>query len=186
MDIEQLSDTALVALAAERHQGAQSVLYHRYVDRIYGYFISQLHNPHDAEDLTQETFIRALNGLSTFRGVASFKNWLYRIAKNQLADFYRDHHSHILELNEALPPRSLQKHLGDDELLKTEQKRSVRLLNHVFGILPDRYKKVLTLRFLKGFSLKETASAMSLTLANAKVLQHRALKLARQKSELMQ
>lgn len=183
LDIDQLSDQQLVALAAERHQGAQMTLYRRYSDRIYGYFICQLHSVHDAEDLTQETFIRALNGLATFRGVASFKNWLYRIAKNQLADFYRDHHAHVLELNEAMPPRSLQKHLEDDELSTNEQRRSLKLLGKVFVNLPQRYKKVLTLRFLKGFSLKETASEMSLSLANAKVLQHRALKMARTKSD---
>lgn len=184
MDLTILNDQQLVKLATEKHQGAQQALYWRYVDRIYGYFVSQLRNPHDAEDLTQETFIKAINGLATFRGIASFKNWLYRIAKNQLADFYRDHHSHVTELNEALPPRQLQKHLSDADLEASEQKKSVKAIGRVFINLPDRYKRVLTLRFLKGFSLKETASEMDLTLANAKVLQHRALKLARRKSKV--
>lgn len=183
MDVSSLTDGQLVALASRRHQGAQVALYRRYVDRIYGFFVSHLRNSHDAEDLTQETFIRALAGLHSFRGVASFKNWLYAIAKNELADFFRNQHAHLVELNDALPPRSLQKHLGDAESLAAEQKKSLRLLARIFSHLPQRYKKVLTLRFLQGFSLKETAVAMSLSLANAKVLQHRAIKLARSRSD---
>ncbi len=184
MDLGELTDQQLVELAAERHQGAQQVLYRRYVPRIYGYFISQLRNVHAAEDLTQETFIRAFNGLASFRGDASFKNWLYRIAKNQLADFYRDQHSQVTELNEALPPRQLQKHLVDKDALLVEEEQTMKRLGKVFFNLPARYKKVLILRFLKGFSLKETAAAMRLTLTNIKVLQHRAIKLAREKADI--
>lgn len=184
MDLNTLTDRNLVTLAAQKHQAAQHILYRRYAEKMYGYFISQTRNANDAEDLTQETFVRAFNGLSGFRGTASFKNWLYRIAKNQLADFYRDMHSKVTELDEALPPRQLRKNIDDAELNEHEQKIASKAVSRVFFHLPDRYKKVLTLRFLKGFSLKETAEAMNLTLANAKVLQHRALKLARRKTEI--
>jgi len=184
MDLNTLSDRHLVTLASQRHQAAQQLLYRRYAERMYSYFLSQTRNTNDAEDLTQETFVRAFNGLEGFRGTASFKNWLYRIAKNQLADFYRDMHSKVTELDEALPPRQLRKNLNDDELVQQEQKIANKAVSRIFFHLPDRYKKVLTLRFLKGFSLKETAETMGLTLANAKVLQHRALKMARQKTEV--
>lgn len=185
MDLQDLTDTQLVELSVTRHEGAQSLLYRRYSDRIYGFFLSHLRDSHVAEDLTQETFIRALQGLQTFRGVASFKNWLYSIAKNQLADFYRDRNSLTVELNDALPPRKIQKVEVDLEEVAQNEKRSLRLIGRVFRHLPDGYKKVLTLRFLKGFSLKETAHAMRTSLANAKVMQHRALKLARQRTDIL-
>ncbi len=184
MDHSAMDDVALVALAGSGNHSAQQVLYNRYIQRITAYFLYQIHNEHTAEDLAQETFIRAFNGISRFRGDASFKNWLYRIAKNRLADFYRDHNSLVAELDEALPPRQLQRNINDDELAATEERRARKRLGSIFVHLPERYKKILVLRFLKGFSLKETAAAMSLTLTNIKVLQHRALKMARQRSEL--
>ncbi len=180
--MEEMDDAALVQIAATGHYGAQQILYRRYIQRIYGFFVAQLRDHHVAEDLTQETFIRAFQGLTNFRGEASFKNWLYRIAKNQIADFYRDKHSRLVELDESLPPRQLQKTILDADQTQKEQKVIQKRLASVFFHLPKRYKEVLVLRFLKGFSLKETAAAMSLTLSNIKVLQHRAMKLARQKS----
>lgn len=181
MDLTKLDDKRLVSLASERHEGAQSVLYRRYFERIYGFFLSHLRDGHAAEDLTQETFIRGLNGLSTFRGVASFKNWLYAIAKNQLADFYRDRNSLTAELNDSLPPRKIQKPVVDAETELQLQKRTQSRIGQVFKLLPERYKKVLTLRFLKGFSIKETAYAMKTSIANIKVLQYRAIRLARER-----
>ncbi len=182
MDLDKLDDKQLVSLASQRHEGAQSVLYRRYFERIYGFFLSHLRNDHVAEDLTQETFIRGLNGLSTFRGVASFKNWLYAIAKNQLSDFYRDRNSLTAELNDLLPPRKIQKPVVDLEAETKFRKRALKRIGQVFRYLPERYKKVLTLRFLKGFSIKEAASAMSTSIANIKVLQYRAIRLARERS----
>ncbi|MFA6082145.1 MAG: RNA polymerase sigma factor [Patescibacteria group bacterium] len=185
MELDKLDDKALVALAQEQHQGAQQLLYRRYFQPIYGYLASQLRNTHNAEDLAQETFVRAFQGLHNYRGEASFKNWLYKIAKNQLADYYRDQHSGVVELDDAAPPRQLQKNMLDETDTEAADKQTMRRLNKMFFYLPAKYKKVLVLRFLKGFSLKETASEMNLSLANTKVIQHRAMKLARTKTEFV-
>ena len=61
---------------------AVSALVRRYQTRMYNFALTLTANPADAEDLAQETFIRAFRGLHRFRGDSSFKNWLYRIAAN--------------------------------------------------------------------------------------------------------
>ena len=76
------ADQALVAAAQAGDPDAVTALVRRYQNRIYNFALAMTANAADAEDLAQETFIRAFRGLDRFRGDSSFKNWLYRIAAN--------------------------------------------------------------------------------------------------------
>ena len=76
------ADQVLVEAAQAGDSDAVSTLVRRYQTRIYNFALTLTANPADAEDLAQETFIRAFRGLHRFRGDSSFKNWLYRIAAN--------------------------------------------------------------------------------------------------------
>ena len=76
------ADQVLVEAAQAGDSDAVSALVRRYQTRIYNFALTLTANPADAEDLAQETFIRAFRGLHRFRGDSSFKNWLYRIAAN--------------------------------------------------------------------------------------------------------
>ena len=76
------ADQVLVEAAQAGDSDAVSSLVRRYQTRIYNFALTLTANPADAEDLAQETFIRAFRGLHRFRGDSSFKNWLYRIAAN--------------------------------------------------------------------------------------------------------
>ena len=76
------TDQALVEAAQAGDAEAVSTLVRRYQTRIYNFSLALTANTADAEDLAQETFMRAFRGLRRFRGDSSFKNWLYRIAAN--------------------------------------------------------------------------------------------------------
>ena len=76
-------EEALVARARAGEQGAFNALVERYERRIYRLAIRMSHNPADAEEITQETFLRAHKSLGTFEGGARFGTWLYRIAVNE-------------------------------------------------------------------------------------------------------
>jgi RNA polymerase sigma-70 factor (ECF subfamily) len=80
---------ALVARAKQRDYAAFEQLIRLYKDRIYNYVSRMLHDPTEAEDIAQETFIRAFQSLPHFRGVSSFQTWLYRIAGNLAIDAAR-------------------------------------------------------------------------------------------------
>lgn len=166
------SDAALVSRVREGDEEALSRLYRRYVSAIYRFVLAQVRNVPDAEDLTAETFARMLGGLESFRGDASFKNWLYQIARNAVRNHRRSvGYRRTVPLSPRIAAPVPPAEEAEDAAAR---QRALALL----APLPPRYRQVLELRFLDGRSVRETARLMGVTVANAKVLQHRALKKA--------
>ena len=83
-----LNEAQLARLARDNAE-AFSELYHRYVQHVYRYHMSHLGNPKDAEDLTSQTFIAALEGIRSYRGSGSFSAWLMGIARRKQLMFFR-------------------------------------------------------------------------------------------------
>ena len=76
--------------AAQRDPAQFAVLYHRHLDAVYSYAFYQLGDHHDAEDATARTFMAALRAIGSFRNEgASFRAWLFRIARNTIANAHR-------------------------------------------------------------------------------------------------
>ena len=166
-------DEALVTRIRGGDEAALSVLYRRYVEAIYRFVLAQVRDGHEAEDLTSETFARMIRGIGTFRGDASFRNWLYQIARNAVRNHRR---SAAYRLTGPLTATSTV-HSDDPP----GDERDARRMGTVLALLqplPPRYRQVLELRFLEGLTIEETAARMRITVANAKVIQHRALKKA--------
>lgn len=113
---------------------AFEALFHRYYDMIYGLIYKHCGNAHDAEDIVQEAFIKAARAISGFRGEASFKNWMCRIALNQAEDHRRkgsrraellEQYSHP-EASSLLPEASAQMNEALQKL--SEKERAAVLL----------------------------------------------------------
>ncbi len=171
-------ELALVQEALKGEEEAFIHLYQQNVSQLYRFVYSKVNNQQDAEDLTSETFYQALKNLTNFSGKSTFKNWLYGIAKHLILAKYRERYSQTtLELNEnaAFEERNNSEDPAEDQ-------GKIRLLDALLSELPPNYRSVLELRFLKGYTIIETADAMGITEENAKVLQHRALKKANQLS----
>lgn len=168
----EASDAHLVARVVEGDESALGELYGRHVDAIYRFILAQLRSREDAEDLTAETFARMIQGLAGFRHEASFKNWLYQIARNAVRNHRR---AAGYRRTVALSPL-LRAADGDDPPSPAVEDTAVVL--SLLLPLPPRYRRVLELRFLHGLTIEETAQRMEISVANAKVLQHRALKRA--------
>lgn len=153
----------------------------RYLDPVYRFIYSRVGNREDAEDLTSEVFLKATRQLEAGRAEASVAQWLYTVARTVLADHWRRYYRSgpFLPLDED---RASQIPEGDPA---TPSERSARLVEQVLALLPDRYRNVLELRFLRGYSIQETAQALGVTPENAKVIQHRALARAVQLAEGM-
>ena len=141
------------------------------VVRLYRLIYSKVGNRPDAEDLTTEVFLAAMGPLRTTATRPEVRAYLVATARTVVAGFWRrrlgrevttvDLVQDLQFLNEP-PPES------------DAPVRAQRLL----APLPDRYRRVLELRFLEARSIKETAHEMGVSVANAKILQHRALRLA--------
>ncbi len=82
------SDEDLARLA-KQETAAFAELYHRHINRVYRYHLTRLCNPTDAQDLTAQTFLAALEGIASYQGSGSFAAWLMGIAHNKLSLYYR-------------------------------------------------------------------------------------------------
>lgn len=164
----------LIHAALQGEEEAFIQLYHRYVPQLYYFIYQKVNSQPDAEDLTSETFYNALKNLKSFAGKSSFKNWLYGIAKHLILAYYRNKYQKpVAELDEniMIPP---------EEENPQEDPKTLTLMGDILKRLPRNHRSVLELRFLKGYSVLETAEALGISEENAKVIQHRALKKANQ------
>lgn len=175
------NEIKLIEKAKKGDNEALSQLYNDNIQQLYRFIFFKVGNKEDAEDLTQEVFLAAFRGLGDFRLESSFRNWCYQIAKVKIAEMWRKRY--------AMPTVDIEAVLGLDtateieieevavEALSVDDSR-VRQVERILVKLNEQQRKVLEYRFLKNYSIKETAAAMGISEANAKILQHRALKAA--------
>lgn len=163
----------------ESRKEAIQVAYEAYVEQIYRFIFFKVGNREDAEDITSQVFIKAANSLDVTQDERTQLAWLYQVARTTITDYWRQYYkgptSSLDQLEEASPL-----HLAAEPILLTgpedeEPDQAAAKVLRILELLPDNYRRVLEFRFLHGYSLKETAEAMNITEANAKVLQHRAL-----------
>lgn len=166
-----------------------AVLVQRYERLLYHFGVKMCAEPRDAEDVVQETFLNVYKYLNDFRYETKFKNWLYRIATSNCIKKRRK--------SRFAPERelSLDEFLPKDEALVEQQVPAWatlpldQLLNEELGQtlkqaivqVPEKYRVVLVLRDIEGFSTEESAQILNLTPANIKVRLHRARLFLREK-----
>jgi RNA polymerase sigma factor (sigma-70 family) len=143
------------------------------VTRIYRLMYSKVGNRPDAEDLTAEVFVAALGPLRVSASRGEVRGYLVATARTVLAGYWRRRLG--VEVTTIDPDAEL--HAPDEP---DRPSRAPERARRVLGSLPERYRQILELRFLQAMSLKEAAREMDVTVGNAKVLQHRALRLAAQ------
>jgi RNA polymerase sigma-70 factor (ECF subfamily) len=154
----------------------------RYERSLYNFGLKMCGEMQDAEDMVQDTFLNVFKYLKGFRYETKFKNWLYRIAtstcikKRRKSKFAPDRE---LSLDEFLPQdeTAVENHapvwatLPLDQVLNDELGRT---LEAAILELPKKYRVVLVLRDIEGFSIDESAQILKLTPSNIKVRLHRA------------
>jgi RNA polymerase sigma factor (sigma-70 family) len=139
---------------------------------VYRTIYARVGNQADAEDLTAEVFLAALRPLRLTVSIGEVRAYLRATARTVLAAHWRTtlgREITTIEDDIPAPPES-------EESISTAPARVAGLLD----ALPDQYRRILELRFLQACSIKESAADMGVSVANAKVLQHRALRLAAQ------
>jgi RNA polymerase sigma-70 factor (ECF subfamily) len=142
---------------------------------VYRLVFRQVGNRPDAEDLAEEVFLAALPRLRLPAPVASVRSYLGATVRSVVAEHWRRHYA-------APPPAPLP----DDVAVAMPEPaagdgggRALRLLAR----LPERFRQILELRFLRGLSVRQAAAEMGVTAGNARVLQHRALRRAAELAE---
>ncbi|WP_322806823.1 RNA polymerase sigma factor [Thermanaerothrix sp.] len=146
-----------------------------YSTPIYRLALKILGDPQDAEDVLQETFIKALSALPTFEGRSSLSTWLYRIAVNEALMLLRRRKPEtLLTDNDGDEDESGESEsaylidwccLPEEELLSDEAQR---FLDKAIAQLPENLRLVFWLRDVEGLSIKETAETLGLSETNVK------------------
>jgi RNA polymerase sigma-70 factor, ECF subfamily len=149
-------------------------VYRDNIDRLYRLMYARVGNRPDAEDLTSEVFSTALPPMRLSSSKGEVRAYLLVTAKTVLASHWRRRLGQpVTTIDLDTDIRYLSEPSGP-ELLSDAPARAGKIL----GGLPERYRRILELRFLEACSIKEAAQAMHISVSNAKVLQHRALRMA--------
>ena len=161
----------LVTRAKAGDQDAVDALYRLHVDRIYAYLAANVGNPHDAEDLTTQTFVRMLVSLPRYRpGSTPFAAWLFRIARNLAIDYFRAATRARARVQTGAASRNAS---AEDEALSVLDREVMR---GELATLPLGQREVLTLKFVCGLTNAEVASVLRKTEGAVKALERRALR----------
>lgn len=176
MGIAMHADTALVQRAQANDRAAFNEIVLRYKAKVYNYISRMVRNALDAEDLTQETFVRAYLSIRSFQSRASLNTWLFRIATNLCIDYSRKQKTH-------LPALSLTQEQGEE--VGSDVQRDIpdlafdpqrlllnkelgRRLEEALHQLPEKLRTVVLLYDIEGLSYEEIASIVECPLGTVK------------------
>ncbi len=139
-----------------------------YQDRLYRLACIYLDHSRDAEDATQEVFLRAYQGLPRFRFGSSPFTWLFRVLKNVCSEFNRKHRR-----NQEISETELQEVLVSEDTADRELR--IAEIRRLLELLPRRQRDVMVLRLFEAFSIEQTAQIMRCRPGTVKALQHKAM-----------
>ena len=187
VDTERIGDAELVLLARQGDGGAFRTIMQRHNRCLYRIARSVLRDDSEAEDVVQETYIRAYAGLAAFRGDSSLSTWLTRITINEalrqrnqqrptvgleLVDSDRERNGTQIRL---FPPAH-----ADSNPERIAARREIgRLLEQAIGNLPEPFRVVFVMRDVEEMSTEETASSLGLRQETVRTRLHRARRLLR-------
>jgi RNA polymerase sigma-70 factor (ECF subfamily) len=171
-------DAPLIDRAKSGDVEAFGELYERYAADIFRFLASQMSSQLDAEDLTEDVFMRAWRYLPRYKDQGHpFSAYLYRIARNAVAEFYRKAKKTSSVSVDNVVLTDEKQTSNPKQMLSTTQEHQA--LYEALGELREDYRQVLILRFINGLSPGEIAEAMGKSEGAVRVLQHRALKALR-------
>lgn len=156
-------------------------VYRENVVPVFRFAFARTGNRPDAEDVTEQVFLRALPRLRLAAAAHEVRAYLFATARTVLADHWATRFgTTVVELDdEHLTATAAEPREGSDSDDDGESEAAVRAAA-LLERLPESHRRVLELRFLRGYSVQETAAEMGLRAGNVKVIQHRALRRAAQ------
>ena len=175
---KQLSQREIEMLVERARKGDRTAfgqLVDEYKDKIYNYVSRMLNDPYEAEDVTQEAFLRAYRSLSRFRGASSFHTWLYRIASNLAIDVVRKRKrqeptfslDEPLESDDGEYEREIPDETGSPEDRTSTRETRVAVRRAIMD-LPDKLRDVMILYELQGETYEDIADILDVPLGTVK------------------
>jgi RNA polymerase sigma-70 factor (ECF subfamily) len=178
-----LNDNEIISKVLGGDQQAYAVLVNRYQNYVFTLAMRFTKNREDAEEVSQDIFIKAYRSLANFRGASKFSTWLYTIVNTTCITFLRKKRLEVHSLdNEKVfeVADSLDSGMRANMI---EQKSKVAMVNKAINLLGTDDATILTLFYKAEQSLEEIASALGIEVNNAKVKLHRARARLKEKME---
>ena len=180
---KSLSEKQLITDYLGGNQEALEILIRQYLKQIYSFISRYVGSGQEAEDITQEVFVRVWRNLKKFDQNKSFKTWIFSIAKNASLDF--------LKKKKAIPFSEFEREDGGNIIIDTladpsplppellEKAGMARMLNEAMEKLSPQYRMVLFLRYNDHFNFREIAESLNEPLNTVKSRHRRALVMLR-------
>jgi len=183
------TDVELVRRARDRDQAAIRAILQSNNRRLYRLARGILRNDSEAEDVVQETYVRAFTHLEDFRGDSSFATWLGRIAINEALGRLRRQRSNVEWT--SLPPGTLEAQIipfpfsaASENPEKSMAQREIQhVVEHAIDELPEAFRIVFITRVIEGMNVEETAEILDLKPETVKTRLHRARTMLRENVE---
>jgi RNA polymerase sigma-70 factor (ECF subfamily) len=182
-DLHQKSDQEVVALAKQGSDVAFRELVRRYERPVFSLLFRMVRNRELAEDLAQETFIKVLNAVHSYRPEFKFSSWVFKIANNAAIDHLRKRELDTLSLEgsphaetpEMIEATALQIGERSESALEEVENRELgRSIEAAIDRLRPEYRSCILLRHVEGRTYEEIAEILNLPLGTVKTYIHRA------------
>jgi len=182
-DLPSLSDQEVVALARAGKESGYRELLRRYERPVFSLIYRMVRDRAAAEDLSQETFIKVLNALESYRPEYKFSSWIFKIANNAAIDHLRRREVDTLSLDGSPSARTAEEveatalqatDRGPSPLADLESRELGSAIELAIGKLRPEYRACILLRHVEGRAYEEIAEALDLPLGTVKTYIHRA------------
>jgi RNA polymerase sigma-70 factor (ECF subfamily) len=173
----KLEDNALVELALQRDQGAFAQLLEKYRSSLMTHILKYVSVVEDAEDICQRSFEKAFMNIERYNPQYAFSTWLYNIAQNEAIDHLRRSRATINSVPISSEREALEVMAGSSPEEDFIIVQAVRELVESIQNLPEGYRQVAELRFIKDFAYEDIARTLNLPLGTVKTRINRSRKL---------
>jgi RNA polymerase sigma factor (sigma-70 family) len=183
-------DQILIKKALAGNEGAFRILLERYKDAVNRIVVKIVHNPDEAQDLVQETFMKAFGSLSSYKCEYRFTTWLYKIAANNCIDYLRKKRLVSVSLDRPLETKDgevtieLADFTYNPEKDLASRQRSLSI-DAAIDSLPPKYREVIVYRHKRDKSYDEIAEILGIPVGTVKARIFRARELLKKKLRLL-
>ncbi len=147
----------LVERCKSNDRKAQLKLYRQYCEGMFCVAMRFLKNSDDAEDVLQESFIKAFQKIDQYKGEVTFGAWLKRIVVNRSIDFLKGKKENLLQLDESYM------HVSEDEDWTVDETISIEVVKQAMDELPEKYSTVVKLYLVEGYDHNEISEILEIT-----------------------
>lgn len=177
------ADMEIISRVLKGEQNAYAELVNRYQSYVFTLTMRFTKNREDAEEVSQDIFVKAYRSLADFRGASKFSTWLYTIVNTTCITFLRKKRLEVQSLDNEKVFESVENHDSGFNANQVEQKSKVNMVNRAIGMLGHDDAEILTLFYKAEQSLEEIAQVLGLETNTVKVRLHRARQRLKDKME---